>query len=138
MSESGVKDYKKKLRWSLLPMKTLEGCIRVLMYGATTKYVPNNWKRVKPQGVYLDAVYRHLADYIDGEEFDSETGESHLSHVLCDVLFLEYDRCHRNKDISFDDYLNQILTYDDYAKTVSQEQIDKNYVTNRHFGERDE
>lgn len=135
-TEVGVKDYKKKLRWSLIPMKTLEGCIRVLMYGATTKYALDNWKKVKPQGVYLDAVYRHLSDYLDGEEFDLETSESHLSHILCDVLFLEYNRMHRDREVSFEDYLKTVLTYEDYTKSVSQDKIDKLYSESRQFGEK--
>lgn len=117
-------------------MKTLEGCIRVLMYGATTKYAPDNWKKVKPQGVYLDAVYRHLSDYLDGEEFDLETSESHLSHILCDVLFLEYNRMHRDREVSFEDYLKTVLTYEDYTKSVSQDKIDKLYSESRQFGEK--
>lgn len=132
--ETGVKDFNKKLRWSLLPFKALQGCVRVLMYGAMTKYRPNNWKKVKPQGVYLDAIYRHLNAYMEGEEFDLETEESHLSHILCDVLFIEYHRMERNRDQPFKDYLAEILEYDDYAKVVNQEDIDNHYAKNRSFG----
>lgn len=127
IKKEGVKDFKGKLRWSLLPFEALEGCIRVLMYGAMTKYAPDNWKKVEPQGVYIDATMRHLIAYLEGEEFDEETEESHLAHILCDILFLEYNRLHRNKDISFKDYLTEILQYDDYTKAVSQEEVDKKY-----------
>lgn len=124
---SGVKDYKGKVRWSLLPFSALEGCVRVLMYGAMTKYVPDNWMRVEPQGVYFDATMRHLISYLGGEEFDKETGESHLAHVLCDVLFLEYNRLNRDTTISFEDYIENITTYNDYTKNITQEEIDKRY-----------
>ena len=133
----GVKDYKKKLRWSLIPFKALEGCVRVLMYGATTKYSPNNWKSVEPQGVYADAIYRHLNAYVAGEEFDDETGESHLSHLLCDVLFLEYHRMNRDKNTSFEEYIETICLYDDYThENLSQEEIDRIYAdADREYGE---
>lgn len=125
--EVGVKDFKKKLRWTLIPFKALEGCVRVLMYGATTKYAPDNWKKVEPQGVYLDAIFRHLVAYKSGEENDDETGESHLSHILCDALFLEYNRMNRNQDISFQDYVEEITKYEDYATSVNQDEVDKKY-----------
>lgn len=131
----GVKDFKKKLRWTLLPMKALEGCIRVLMYGATTKYAPDNWKKVKPQGVYLDAIYRHIVEYMDGEEFDKETGESHLSHILCDTLFLEYNRMNRDREVDFLVYLKDILNYEDYTREITQEEIDQKYAKARYYGE---
>lgn len=130
-SQKGVKDFKEKLRWSLLPTEALQGTIRVLMYGAITKYLPNNWKDVKPQGVYLDAIYRHLSQYLEGEEYDKETGESHLSHALCDLLFLEYNRMKRDTYISFKDYLNDILKYDDYQEEITQEEIDNKFAKDR-------
>ena len=136
-NEVGVKDYKKKLRWSLVPMKALEGCVRVLMYGATTKYTPNNWKNVEPQGVYADAIYRHLNAYVAGEEFDDETGESHLSHLLCDALFLEYHRMNRDRLVSFSEYISELMIYDDYKKgQISQDAVDENFAKNRKFGEK--
>lgn len=119
-NEIGEKD---QLRWSLYPFKALQGCIRVLMYGAQTKYAPNNWMHVDPQGVYLDAVYRHLITYLGGEEFDPDTGESHLSHILCDVAFLEYHRMHRDFSILFFVYLMKILFYPDYQRDASWERI---------------
>ncbi len=132
MSESiGVKDFKHKLRWSLLPMEALEGCVRVLMYGAMTKYTPNNWKHVEPQGVYADAIQRHLNAYIQGEEFDKESGESHLSHILCDTLFLEYNRMHRDTEETFQQYVERILLYEDYTKSVSQADVDRLYAEGR-------
>lgn len=128
--KEGVKDFKGKLRWSLLPFEALKGTVRVLMYGAITKYSPDNWKKVKPQGVYLDAIFRHWIDYRNGEEFDDETGESHLSHLLCDILFLEYHRMNRDKNVSFEDYIREITIYEDYTKEVTQEEIDKRYGRN--------
>lgn len=125
MERLGVKDFKEKLRWSLIPWEALKGCVRVLTFGAMTKYAPNNWKHVEEQGAYLDGCFRHLTDYVEGEEFDSESGESHLSHLLCDILFLEYHRMNRDKEIPFFDYMEELKTYKDYKKSVTQEYIDK-------------
>jgi len=113
--EKGLKELDGKLRWSLLPTKALQGCIRVLTFGCK-KYSPNNWKVVKPQGSYLDATFRHLIKYSEGEEFDDESEESHLSHAICDILFLEYHRMNRNTSQTFEDYLENILDYKDYIK----------------------
>lgn len=125
MNKVGVKEFNDKLRWSLLPREALEGCVRVLMYGALTKYAPDNWKYVNPQGVYLDATQRHLFQYMNGEEFDKETGESHLSHVLCDALFLEFNRMKRDSNVSFEDYLKELMIYPDYQKEASWDRINK-------------
>jgi hypothetical protein len=123
--KEGVKDFKGKTRWSLLPWKALEGCVKILMYGARTKYSPNNWKRVKQQGTYVDAIERHFVEYISGEEFDPESGESHLSAIMCNLLFLEYNRMHRDRTIPFGDYIEELLLYDDYQKDRTQKDIDE-------------
>jgi len=51
------------------------------------KYTPGGWKDV-PNGVerYSDAMYRHLLAYETGEEFDEESGHTHLAHALWDLM----------------------------------------------------
>lgn len=120
--EEGFKETKGKLKWSLLPTQALQGCVRVLMFGAETKYAPNNWKKVEPQGAYLDATYRHLNAFLEGNELDKESGESHLSHALCDLLFLEYHRMNRDPKISFETYLKNILDYPEYTSGITSKE----------------
>jgi hypothetical protein len=87
MSE-GVKYDTSKPRWSLIPNGTLEEVIKVLEYGAN-KYSPDNWKKVPEMEVrYYDAAMRHIDSYWQGEYLDEESGQPHLAHAVCCLLFL--------------------------------------------------
>lgn len=73
---------------SLLPPNALLATARVLTFGAR-KYSPDNWKYVAgAKRRYMDALGRHLLQYQSGEENDDESGESHLAHAACCLLFL--------------------------------------------------
>jgi hypothetical protein len=77
-----------KPRFSLLPHNTLSPVLRVLEAGAV-KYSVNNWQHVEnPRERYYDAAVRHLYAWFHGEPKDLETGESHLAHAICCLLFL--------------------------------------------------
>ena len=86
----GRKDDLDKLRWSLIPMGTMQEMVDVLEYGAR-KYGENNWKSV-PQANqrYYDALMRHMDAWWRGERRDPETDSSHLAHAMCCVAFLLY------------------------------------------------
>lgn len=86
----GVKFDQDKPDWDLLPYAEVEAVVRVLTSGAK-KYAPDNWKRV-PDGRarYFAAAMRHLAAWREGEANDLETGESHLAHATCCLLFLAW------------------------------------------------
>ncbi len=46
------------------------------------KYGPYNWRdKTVSLKVYVDAMYRHIMAFYDGEEFDPESGVHHLGHV---------------------------------------------------------
>lgn len=84
----GVKYDASKPRWSLLPTGTMEEVIKVLEYGAN-KYSPDNWKKVPQMEVrYYDAAMRHIDAYWQGEYLDEESGQPHLAHAVCCLLFL--------------------------------------------------
>lgn len=85
---AGTKHDQGKLRWSLVPWKAMHPVVRVLMAGSR-KYSDDNWL-VVPDAPrrYLDAALRHLTAYAGGEAEDPETGESHLAHCACCLLFL--------------------------------------------------
>lgn len=77
-----------KPRFSLLPPHTLKPVLKVLEFGAA-KYSVNNWQHVEnPRERYYDAAMRHLYAWFNGEPKDLETGESHLAHAICCLLFL--------------------------------------------------
>lgn len=94
----GKKYDKGKVQWRLLILKLIEPMIRVLMFGAI-KYEPQNWQKV-PDAVnrYWDALHRHLTDMqnedgtINLNKIDKESGLPTLSHVHCNIYFLEYFR----------------------------------------------
>lgn len=85
-----------KVRASLLYTQfgdELMGIAKVLTFGAEKYPKPpldDSWRDV-PDGYrrYQDALYRHLyAYFVQGEKLDAESGESHLSHAMCNLLFL--------------------------------------------------
>lgn len=76
-----------KPQYSLLDLKSLEPCVRVLEFGAN-KYARDNWKKGMPREQIIDSMMRHLAALIDGEEIDPESGLSHIGHIQCNALFL--------------------------------------------------
>ena len=85
----GIKHDKGKPRMDLLMgmPDALEAVGRVLTYGSQ-KYAPGNWQDVPDlQRRYLAAAMRHEIALARGEERDPETGEHHLAHVACCVLF---------------------------------------------------
>lgn len=88
--ELGKKYDSGKLDWTLVPFSSLEGAVRVLMFGAG-KYDRENWKLVK-NGTqrYTAACLRHLLKHMDGEEFDPETGMRHTAHAMVNLLFIEW------------------------------------------------
>jgi hypothetical protein len=78
-----------KLQWSLVDFKSLEGLVRVLEMGAK-KYDKHNWKKGMPVTQVSESLMRHLFAYLSGEDTDPESGLSHMSHVLCNAMFIEY------------------------------------------------
>lgn len=86
----GIKFDQDKPDWDLLPYAEVESVVRVLTSGAK-KYAPDNWKRVpEARSRYFAAAMRHLAAWREGEANDAETGESHLAHATCCLLFLAW------------------------------------------------
>jgi len=80
-----------KPRWSLLTRSLAMPLLEVVMVltDGAKKYNDENWKIVPDAGVrYEDAIDRHLNQWKRGETHDTESGYSHLAHVVCNVLFL--------------------------------------------------
>ena len=99
----GVKFDSNKPQWSLLPFEALEEVVEVLTFGAQ-KYAPDNWKYVPDADArYMDAAFRHMAQYMQDERYDDETGNNHLAHAICCLLFkLWFDKQEENMyDASF-------------------------------------
>lgn len=86
--EIGAKLDNGKPRWSLLPFEALAMVVDVLEFGAK-KYAPDNWRKVdNAEKRYTDALLRHVAAWLTGEQKDPDSGLHHLAHVACNALFL--------------------------------------------------
>lgn len=87
-SQEGVKYDSDKLEYSLLPKGVLTPILKVLSFGKK-KYAADNWMKVdNPKERYYNAMQRHITQWWEGEKYDSETGENHLAHAACCLMFL--------------------------------------------------
>lgn len=73
----------------LIPAAALPVVARVMELGAR-KYGPYNW-REKPiaHTAYISAAMRHLLAFLNGEDLDPESGQSHIAHAAAGLLILE-------------------------------------------------
>lgn len=81
-----------KNRLELLEPEFILGIGRILTYGAK-KYAAWNWRKVdsiEDLDRIKGATLRHMMAYMGGEKLDPETGESHLYHIGCNLMFLDY------------------------------------------------
>ena len=60
----------------------------VMALGAR-KYGAFNWRKADVRAtIYIDAARRHLAQWVDGEDNDPESGVSHLAHARASLGIL--------------------------------------------------
>jgi hypothetical protein len=104
----GIKHDESKRRMDLVPTSLVSSVARILEFGAR-KYGDNNWRKgLKWSRVYA-ALQRHLADFWEGNDLDSESGLPHLYHAACNIAFLIefYDK---RKDLD-DRFHKPTITY---------------------------
>lgn len=75
-----------KLKWHLVPLSVLRPIVGVMSFGAG-KHPENEWKNLSFDYHY-DALMRHLDAHVSGERIDKESGELHLAHAGCRILFM--------------------------------------------------
>lgn len=86
-SVGSKRDYGKPIIGAIPPHAEL-AVARVLTFGAE-KYARDAWQAVENAEVrYMDAALRHLNAHRRGELADDESGESHLAHAACCILFM--------------------------------------------------
>lgn len=86
---------------ALVPSSYILAAARALGYGAN-KYAPNNWRRGMKWSEVFSALQRHLLAWNNGEDYDLDTGLSHLDHAGACLAFLtEY--ASRSNYLQFDD-----------------------------------
>jgi hypothetical protein len=76
-----------KPNWELMPVDALEEVARVFSYGAQ-KYDLDNWRKGFPWRSVVGSSIRHIMAWLGGEDNDPESKLSHLSHAVCNLLFL--------------------------------------------------
>lgn len=88
-AEQALRYNQGKPQWSLVDFDSLEGLVHVLEYGAR-KYSKDNWKKGMPVTQVSESLMRHLFAFLRGDDIDPESGCRHISHVMCNAMFLEY------------------------------------------------
>ncbi len=84
----GTKADEGKVMMGAIPPHAELAVARVLTFGAK-KYSRGNWAHVDNSDErYMDAALRHINAYRRGEQTDSETGENHLAHAVCCLMFM--------------------------------------------------
>jgi len=77
-----------KHKLSLVPSQIIKDIAEIREYGNRKYKDPDSWKRVEKVR-YVNAMYRHMIDYIDDNKgVDEESGISRLKHLACNVAFL--------------------------------------------------
>ena len=77
-----------KTRMGLLPgFAALMEVGKVATFGAK-KYKDHNWRGAQTNGAYIDALLRHVCNWVDGEDNDPESGLPHLAHAAWNCLAL--------------------------------------------------
>lgn len=94
MSEGGKKNDNGKPRISLIPKDAVWAIANGLTYGEK-KYGSHNFRKGITYSRLLDATFRHLTAWEEGEDLDSESGNNHLDHAgasLAMLIFMAHNR----------------------------------------------
>lgn len=84
----------KKPSMHLIPGTALLYLAKVMALGAL-KYGAFNWRQQPVAAtVYLDAAYRHILAWLDGEDNDPESGAPHIAHAMACYAILLDARAH--------------------------------------------
>ena len=78
----------------LIPPRAMEKTAWVHHLGAK-KYGAFNWRDTGVySSTYVNAILRHLNAWRDGEDFDPESGISHIAHIACSCnILMDADYC---------------------------------------------
>jgi|APGre2960657404_1045060.scaffolds.fasta_scaffold00085_19 hypothetical protein len=88
-SAGGIKFDQGKLDYTLLLKdlpNSVESVVKVLELGSK-RYGRTNYSKVETER-YEASVLRHIMSHLSGDLIDNDSGEPHLSHAICGLLFL--------------------------------------------------
>lgn len=93
--EQGLRYNEGKPSWSLVDFDSLLPMVDVLMYGKkkyTTKDCTgaHNWKKGEWTNEIMESLLRHAFALMRGELIDKESSKSHIGHLMCNAMFLEW------------------------------------------------
>jgi hypothetical protein len=71
-----------------LPLKGLREVAMVQLYGQQKYGDFYNYKKGMELSRNASCAMRHIADYMDGQDLDTESKRSHLAHAACRLLFM--------------------------------------------------
>lgn len=71
-----------------LPWDGIREVAQVQSYGHKKYGDFYNYRKGMEVGRNLSCAIRHIADYMDGNDVDHESGRSHLAHAACRLLFV--------------------------------------------------
>lgn len=78
----------KKIRWDLMPLAPMRDTALIWTFGAE-KYGDRNWEQGFDWSGPYASLQRHLQAWFAGEDFDPESGMSHLAHAACNLQMLQ-------------------------------------------------
>jgi len=92
---TGSKHDSSKPLMGAVPPNALLAVAKVLTFGAQ-KYGRDNWHQVENlETRYMDAALRHINAHQRGEQLDPESGENHLAHAVCSLMFILEKECEK-------------------------------------------
>ena len=87
----GLRDNKGKSHLSLVPLSMIVAVADVIWKSSKNgggKYPLHNWRKGLSWSDTADCLLRHVHKWLEGEDFDQETGLHHLAHAACNIAFL--------------------------------------------------
>ena len=87
--KTGARFNEGKAKWGLVPQSALLPMVEVLEFGAK-KYAPNNWKKGLSIVEICESMKRHLDDFMENIDKDTDRGLSHIGHIQCNAMFLSW------------------------------------------------
>lgn len=87
-----------KIRWDLMPIAPMRDTAMIWTFGAD-KYGDRNWEKGFDWSGPYASLQRHLQAWFAGEDFDPESGMSHLAHAACNLMMLQqFEYTHQEGD----------------------------------------
>lgn len=100
-SSTGGQKAGNNIRMSLLPVRELMEVAELYGKGAA-KYSSWNWAKGYDWSLSYDALWRHMAAFWSGEEYDDGEGGTGLQHLTCAAFhvftLMYFAKHHRNHD----------------------------------------